>query len=90
MKFSNKYEEYMEGHGQKKIPGMGFKTLKSILERCREQLGSRSSSTVDVVVVDDYDKDDQADQITCCGASRDVSSTCQGIYMYVHAYNPIN
>ncbi|KAF5762863.1 putative transcription factor C2H2 family [Helianthus annuus] len=41
MKFCKKYEEYMQTHDQKKLPGVGFKNLKKILKRCRSDV-SRS------------------------------------------------
>ncbi|KAL2507644.1 E3 ubiquitin-protein ligase [Forsythia ovata] len=40
MKFCKKYEEYMQGQGNKKLPGVGFKKLKKILKRCRKQVHS--------------------------------------------------
>nr|GLL30627.1 probable E3 ubiquitin-protein ligase BAH1-like 1 [Ipomoea trifida] len=45
MKFCKKYEEYMQGQKQKKLPGVGFKKLKKILKRCRRDLHSHEHST---------------------------------------------
>jgi E3 ubiquitin-protein ligase BAH len=35
MKFCKKYQEYMQGQQQKKLPEVGFKKLKKILKKCR-------------------------------------------------------
>ena len=35
MKFCKKYQEYMQGQEQKKLPEVGFKKLKKILKKCR-------------------------------------------------------
>ncbi|PSR85990.1 E3 ubiquitin-protein ligase BAH1-like [Actinidia chinensis var. chinensis] len=42
MKFCKKYEEYMQGQHQKKLPGVGFKKLKKILKKCRRDLHSHN------------------------------------------------
>ncbi|KAH6766395.1 SPX domain-containing protein [Perilla frutescens var. hirtella] len=40
MKFCNKYEEMMQGLGQKKLPRIGCRKLNNILENCTKQLHS--------------------------------------------------
>ncbi|RAL43545.1 unnamed protein product [Cuscuta campestris] len=42
MKFCKKYEEYMEGQTQKKLPGVGFKKLKKILKKCSRDIDSHA------------------------------------------------
>ncbi|KAL0435885.1 UNVERIFIED_CONTAM: E3 ubiquitin-protein ligase BAH1 [Sesamum radiatum] len=59
MKFCKKYEEYMQGQGQKKLPGVGFKKLKKILKRCRKQPHSHG------VLVDDHQNKGNGDSSTC-------------------------
>ncbi|KAL0459651.1 UNVERIFIED_CONTAM: E3 ubiquitin-protein ligase BAH1 [Sesamum latifolium] len=59
MKFCKKYEEYMQGQGQKKLPGVGFKKLKKILKRCRKQPHSHG------VLVDDHQNKGKGDSSTC-------------------------
>ncbi|KAL0389631.1 UNVERIFIED_CONTAM: E3 ubiquitin-protein ligase BAH1 [Sesamum calycinum] len=59
MKFCKKYEEYMQGQGQKKLPGVGFKKLKKILKRCRKQPHSHG------VLVDDHQHKGNGDSSTC-------------------------
>uniref|UniRef100_A0A5B7C3S3 RING-type E3 ubiquitin transferase n=1 Tax=Davidia involucrata TaxID=16924 RepID=A0A5B7C3S3_DAVIN len=47
MKFCKKYEEYMQGQDQKKLPGVGFKKLKKILKKCRRDFHSHSHVHLD-------------------------------------------
>ncbi|XP_052186102.1 probable E3 ubiquitin-protein ligase BAH1-like 1 [Diospyros lotus] len=42
MKFCKKYQEYMQTHDQKKLPGVGLKKLKKILKRCRRDVQSHN------------------------------------------------
>ncbi|XP_059625686.1 probable E3 ubiquitin-protein ligase BAH1-like 1 [Cornus florida] len=42
MKFCKKYEEYMQGQDEKKLPGVGFKKLKKILKKCRRDIESHN------------------------------------------------
>ncbi|KAK3021043.1 hypothetical protein RJ639_047290 [Escallonia herrerae] len=42
MKFCKKYEEYMQGQDEKKLPGVGFKMLKKMLKKCRRDLESHN------------------------------------------------
>ncbi|KAK8497523.1 hypothetical protein V6N12_037397 [Hibiscus sabdariffa] len=44
MKFSKKYQEFMQGQ-EKKLPAVGFKKLKKILKNCRRE-GTRSKKDV--------------------------------------------
>ncbi|KAK4784974.1 hypothetical protein SAY86_001663 [Trapa natans] len=37
MKFSKKYQEFMQGQDQRKLPGVGLKKLKKILKKCRRR-----------------------------------------------------
>lgn len=41
MKFCNKYEELMQELGHNKLPRIGCRKLKNILESCRKQLHSQ-------------------------------------------------
>ncbi|GFP85598.1 E3 ubiquitin-protein ligase bah1 [Phtheirospermum japonicum] len=59
MKFCKKYEEYMQGQGKKKLPGVGFKKLKKILKKCRKQPNSQAAGVVD----GDYQKINNTDLI---------------------------
>nr|GFB18665.1 probable E3 ubiquitin-protein ligase BAH1-like 1 [Tanacetum cinerariifolium] len=52
MKFCKKYEEFMQTQDQKKLPGVGFKNLKKILKRCRND---HDSSLINVNVDDGGD-----------------------------------
>lgn len=47
MKFCKKYEEYMQGQDQKKLPGVGFKKLKKILKKCRREENHFQSQNLD-------------------------------------------
>ena len=49
MKFCKKYEEYMQGQHQKKLPGVGFKKLKKILKKCRRDLHSHNQGRIECV-----------------------------------------
>ncbi|KAA8549165.1 hypothetical protein F0562_000849 [Nyssa sinensis] len=42
MKFCKKYQEYMQGQDQKKLPGVGLKNLKKILKKCRRDIQSQN------------------------------------------------
>ncbi|KAI7984143.1 putative E3 ubiquitin-protein ligase BAH1-like 1 [Camellia lanceoleosa] len=46
MKFCKKYEEYMQGQDQKKLPRVGFKKLKKILKKCRIDLQTHNNKMV--------------------------------------------
>ncbi|KAJ0113410.1 hypothetical protein Patl1_01010 [Pistacia atlantica] len=41
MKFCKKYQEYMQGQDEKKLPGLGIKNLKKILKKCRRDFQSQ-------------------------------------------------
>lgn len=43
MKFCKTYQEYMQGM-ERELPGVGFKKLKKILKKCRQDLESHNSS----------------------------------------------
>lgn len=43
MKFCNKYEELMQELGHKKLPRIGCRKLKIILESCRKELHSQNN-----------------------------------------------